>query len=469
MEQFLEFIEQINGKLNNIVWGPPFMILLAGTGLYLTVRLGFFQFTHLRFAWNQSFGRLFRREKESEGGSLTSFQAVSSAMAGTIGVGNIAGVSTAIALGGPGAIFWMWMIALVGMATKFAEASLAVKYREIGPDGRVSGGVMYYIERGLGPRWKWLAVLYALLAGLAALGIGNMVQANTMAHALEHFKVPTFVTGLALIVLVGMVTMGGIKRLGAVAERIVPFMVIVYVIGSLVILATHITAIPDAFRQIFYYAFNEHPAAGSFTGAAVGSAIKFGIARGIFSNEAGLGAASIVHAQAANSPARQGMWGMWEVFIDTIIVATMTGLVIIVTGAFTDGTTGAELASNAFTQGLPGPGGMIVLFALILFAYTTLLTWGFYGEKSWEYLFGSRIITPYRVLFILFIYIGANMELKLAWGVADTLNGMMAMPNLIALIALGGILVKTKNDYLANVKRDAKDTPVKVEENPGAR
>lgn len=463
----VDFIEAINSWVGGIVWGPPLMILLAGTGLYLTARIGFFQFTHLRFAWNQSFGRLFKRTKETETGSLTSFQAVASAMAGTIGVGNIAGVSTAIALGGPGAIFWMWIIALVGMATKFAEATLAVKYREVSPDGHVSGGVMYYIEKGLGPRWKWLATTYAILAGFAAFGIGNMVQANTMAQALKTgFEVPEVATGITIVFLVGLVTLGGIKRIGRIAERIVPAMVVVYVVGSLVILALHIADVPEAFRQIFYYAFNEHPAQGSFAGAAVGSAIKFGIARGIFSNEAGLGAASMVHAQATNTPVRQGMWGMWEVFIDTIIVATMTGLVILVTGAMTSGSTSAELASEAFSRGLPGPGGILVLLALVLFSYTTMLTWNFYGEKSWEYIFGRAIILPYRALFLCFLFVGAIGGLALIWSIADTLNGMMAIPNLIALIALGGVLAKAKTSYMASLRNNGSrpDNEVEVEE-----
>jgi AGCS family alanine or glycine:cation symporter len=451
----IEFVELVNGWINGVVWGPPLMILLAGTGLYLTIRLGFFQFTHLGLAWRQSFGRLFRRTAETESGSVTSFQAVASAMAGTIGVGNIAGVSTAIALGGPGAIFWMWMIALVGMATKFAEATLAVKYRDVAADGTISGGVMYYIEKGLGPNYKWLAVIYAFLAGVAALGIGNMVQANTVAQALRTgLDVPESVTGIAVIVLVGLVTMGGIKRIGQIAEKIVPAMVVVYILGSLIILVLFRAEIPAAFGQIFYYAFNPAPAAGGFAGSAVALSIRYGIARGIFSNEAGLGAASIVHAQATNTPIRQGMWGMWEVFIDTIVVATMTGLVILVTGAMTSGSTSADLATEAFSIGLPGPGGILVLLGLIFFSYTTMLTWNFYGEKSWEYLFGRRVIVPYRLIFLAFVYIGSVGGLVLIWDIADTLNGLMAIPNLIALIALAGVIAKTKTSYMDTLRND---------------
>jgi alanine or glycine:cation symporter, AGCS family len=443
-----------NDWLNGIVWGPPFMVLLMGTGLYLTIRLGFFQFVKLGLSWRQSFGRFFKKTKEGEEGAISSFQAVSSAMAATIGVGNIAGVSTAIALGGPGAVFWMWMSALVGMATKFGEASLGVKFRNVEPDGEINGGVMYYIEKGLGPGWKWLAVVYALLAGIAALGIGNMVQANTMAASLAQFGIPAWVTGVGAIILVGLVILGGIKRIGQTAEKIVPLMAIIYIIGSLVVILMNAGEIGGAFGAIFYYAFNPHAAAGGFAGSAVAASVRFGIARGIFSNEAGLGAASIVHAQARNSPTRQGMWGIWEVFIDTIVVCTMTALVILVTGALYiespegGGMTGGVLASAAFTRGLPGPGGVIVLLGLVLFSYTTMLTWSFYGEKSWEYIFGKKIIMPYRILFLIFLLIGAIGGLEFIWSLADTMNGLMAAPNLIALIVLAGVLVKEKNSYM---------------------
>jgi alanine or glycine:cation symporter, AGCS family len=350
------------------------------------------------------------------------------------------------------------MIALVGMATKFAEASLGVKYRHVAEDGTVSGGVMYYIEKGLGPRWKWLALLYAFLAGLAAFGIGNMTQANTVAAALDTgFGLDRNLTALLIVLGVGIVTMGGVKRIGRLAERLVPAMVIVYVAGALIILLLNIGRIPGAFQQIFYYAFNPAPAVGGFAGAMVAASIRYGIARGIFSNEAGLGSASIVHAQASNTPVRQGMWGMWEVFIDTIIVATMTALVILVTGVMESGSTGAALASEAFTTGLPGPGGFLVIVSLVLFAYTTMLTWNFYGEKSWEYLFGPRVVLFYRILFLLFLAVGARGALEAVWDVADTLNGLMAAPNLIALIALAGILVKTKNAYLQELRSGETD------------
>ncbi|MCC5865417.1 MAG: sodium:alanine symporter family protein [Wenzhouxiangella sp.] len=461
----LDIITAANSWLNGIVWGPPFMILLVGTGIYLTIRLGFFQFLKLGHAWKHSFGGMFRGGGRDEPGAISPFQAVTSAMAATIGVGNIAGVATAIVLGGPGAIFWMWMVALVGMATKMAEATLGLKYRHVDADGHVSGGVFYYIEKGLGENWKWLAVLYAFLAGLAAFGIGNMVQSNTLAQSVASgFGVPPWATGLVLVALVGAVTLGGISRIAVTAEKIVPIMAVAYVAGSLGILAIHVTDIPAALAMIVQHAFQGSAAVGGFAGASVAMAIRFGIARGIFSNEAGLGSASIVHAQARNQPFRQGFWGVWEVFIDTLVVCTMTALVILVTGVLGsvddqgNVVTGAVLTSSAFSQGLPGLGGYIVLVSIVFFAYTTMLTWNFYGEKSWEYLFGRRVVMPYRLVFLVFVFLGAVGALELVWDVADTFNGLMAAPNLIALVLLGGVMAREKLDYF-NQLRDRVQPP----------
>lgn len=463
----LDLIIAANDWLNGIVWGPPFMILLAGTGVYLTIRLGFFQFLHLGHAWKHSFGRMFRPSARDEAGAISPFQAVTSAMAATIGVGNIAGVATAIAMGGPGAIFWMWMVALVGMATKMAEATLGVKYRHVDANGHVSGGVFYYIEKGLGSQWKWLAVLYAFLAGLAAFGIGNMVQSNTLAQSVASgFGVPPWATGLTLVLLVGAVTLGGISRIAVTAEKIVPIMAVAYLAGALGILAIHITEVPAALGLIVQHAFQPMSAVGGFAGASVALAIRMGVARGIFSNEAGLGSASIVHAQARNHPFRQGFWGVWEVFIDTLVVCTMTALVILVTGVLgqvdENGQllTGAVLTSTAFTQGLPGLGGYVVLVAIVFFAYTTMLTWNFYGEKSWEYLFGRRVVLPYRLIFLVFVFLGAVGALELVWDIADTFNGLMAAPNLIALILLAGIMAREKLAYFEQLKRrDEREDP----------
>ncbi|MDT8439153.1 MAG: sodium:alanine symporter family protein [Wenzhouxiangellaceae bacterium] len=457
----LDWIASINSFVNGIVWGPPFMILLAGTGLYLTVRLGFFQFTHLRHAWRHSFGLMFRRGEDHEDGAITPFQAVTAAMAATIGVGNIAGVATAIVAGGPGAIFWMWVIALVGMATKMAEVTLGLKYRHIDEHGHVSGGVFYYIEKGLGPQWRWLAVLYAFFAGLAAFGIGNMVQSNTLAESVSQATggvVPNWMTGVLAVVLVGAVTLGGISRIAATAEKLVPIMAAAYLIGGLGVLIIHVTEIPAALWMIVQHAFQPMAAVGGFAGASVAMAIRYGVARGIFSNEAGLGSASIVHAQARNTPFRQGFWGVWEVFIDTLVVCTMTALVILLTGVLgtVDGDgkllNGAGLTTTAFTTGLPGPGGYVVLISIIFFAYTTMLTWNFYGEKSWEYLFGRKVVLPYRLLFLVFVFLGAVGALQLVWDIADTLNGLMAAPNLVALLLLAGVMTREKLDYFNRLR-----------------
>lgn len=454
----LEMIIAANAWLNGIVWGPPFMILLVGTGAFLTYKLGFFQFRYLSHSWKNSFGEMFRRDIKTEEGAISPFQAVAAAMAATIGVGNIAGVATALVLGGPGAIFWMWMVALVGMATKMAEATLGLKYRHIDEKGHVSGGVFYYIEKGLGPQWKWLAVAYAFFAGVSAFGLGNMVQSNTVAQSMATgFGVPNWITGVVLMVMVGAVTLGGISRIATTAEKIVPVMAGAYIIGALGILAVNVTEIPAAFMMIIQYAFEPAPAMGGFAGATVAASIRYGIARGIFSNEAGLGSASIVHAQARNTPFRQGFWGMWEVIIDTLVVCTLTALVILVTGVLETGENGAVLTTAAFESGLKGPGAYVIIISIVFFAYTSMLTWNFYGEKSWEYLFGQKIVLPYRLAFLGFAFIGTLGGLELIWDIADTFNGLMAAPNLIALVLLGGVLAKEKLDYFNQLRDKARN------------
>lgn len=447
-------IHTFNLILNEIVWGLPFIIVFVGTGLYLTVKLNFFQFTHFMTSWKETILREFLgRGDRKTTGNISGFQAISSAMAATLGIGNIAGVATALHLGGPGAIFWMWVTAFVGMATKFGEATLSVKYRQkVGQE--IFGGVMYYIQKGLGRRWLWLAALYALFAGIATLGTGNMVQSNTVAHALlEDFGIPKLVTGVVSAVVLGMVILGGIKRIAQVAAILVPLMTVIYILGALIILYLNYTEIPGALYDIFYYAFNPYSAVSGFAGLGVIQTIKFGVARGIFLNEAGLGAGSIVHAQASNTPTRQGMWGVWEVFVDTMIVGTMTALVILVSGALETGKTGVVLTATAFDKGLPGPGGYFITIAIMVFACTTMITWSFYGEKSWEYLFGSRIKVPYRLIFIVLIVFGAIGTLEDVWIFADTMNGLMALPNLIALNALAKVVQRQKNKYLKGIER----------------
>jgi len=431
--------------LNGIVWGVPMLILILGVGLYLTVGLRARSILRvplsLAFLW---------RGRVSEGkGEITPFNALMTELSATIGTGNIAGVATAIFLGGPGAIFWMWMTALVGMATKYAEAVLAVRYREQDSRGEWVGGPMYYIRNGLGAKWNWLAVTFALFASIAGFGIGNMVQANSVAHALNNsLAIPEWVTGAVLFLLVGAVLLGGIQRIAAVAGKLVPFMAISYIAAGLLVLILNIGAIPAALGLIFTHAFTPAAATGGFAGAAVWAALQFGVARGVFSNEAGLGSAPIAHAAAqTKGPVSQGLIAMLAPFIDTILVCTFTALVILTSGDWTSGQTGAALTSTAFEATLPGVGHHIVAFALSLFAFTTLLGWSYYSERSLEYLFGVRIIRPFRVVWCIAVFVGATVELAFVWLLADTLNALMAIPNLIALALLSPVVFALSREF----------------------
>jgi AGCS family alanine or glycine:cation symporter len=395
-----------------------------------------------------------RARGEADEGEIPPFQALMTALSATVGTGNIAGVATAVFLGGPGALFWMWLTALVGMATKYSEAVLAVRFREVDERGKHVGGPMYYIRNGLGNKWAWLGVLFAIFAAVAAFGIGNTVQANSVADVLEtNFGLPHWVTGLILMVLVGMVLIGGIRRIGQVASALVPFMAVSYVLIGLIVLAINANEIPSAIAMVFSSAFSGSAAEGGFAGAAVWAAIRFGVARGIFSNEAGLGSAPIAHAVAqTKDPVKQGMVAMLGTFIDTIIVCSITGLVIITSGAWTSGETGAALTSLAFESGLPGFGNYIVAISLAIFAFTTILGWSFYGERCIEFLFGTRAIVPYRVVWIAAIPVGATVNLGFIWLVADTLNAMMALPNLIALLLLSPVVFKLSRAYFDKEK-----------------
>lgn len=391
---------------------------------------------------------------EEKSGEIPPFQALMTALSATVGTGNIAGVATAIFLGGPGALFWMWMTALVGMATKFSEAVLAVKYREVDAKGNHVGGPMYYIKNGLGQKWAWLGTLFAIFGAMAAFGIGNTVQANSVAAVLEaNFDLPVAVTGVIIMVLVGLVLIGGIRRIGKVAAALVPFMALSYLLAGLVVLAINASEIPSALATIIEYAFTPVAAQGGFAGAAVWAAIRFGVARGIFSNEAGLGSAPIAHAAAqTKNPVRQGLIAMLGTFIDTIIICSVTGLVIVSTGMWTDGISGAALTSAAFGQALPSVGNYIVAIALAIFAFTTIIGWSFYGERCAEYLFGVKVITPYRLLWILAIPVGAMVNLEFIWLLADTLNALMALPNLIALALLSPVVFKLTREYFSETK-----------------
>jgi AGCS family alanine or glycine:cation symporter len=437
-------IEALVGKIGAFAWGPPMLIFLVGTGFYLTIALKGVQF---RKMWYSLWLALVKRKEDTdEPGDITHFQALMTALSATVGTGNIAGVATAIAAGGPGALFWMWITGLVGMATKYGEAVLAVKYRTKDEAGTMSGGPMYYIANGLG--WKWLGLAFAIFASIAAFGIGNMVQSNSVADAVNAtFHVPMWVTGIALMILTALVILGGIKSIGKVTGVVVPIMIIFYMAGALLVLLLNIGAIPRALMLVVQEAFTPTAASGGFAGATVMLAIRMGVARGIFSNESGLGSAPIAAAAAQTKhPVAQALVSMTQTFIDTIIVCTMTGLVLILTGAWDSGKTGAELTTFAFQSGFAG-GKYIVTIGLIMFAYSTILGWCYYGEKSIEYIFGNKAVKPYRYAFVLFVGVGAVAKLNFVWSLSDTFNGLMAIPNLIGLLALSPVIVKETKAY----------------------
>jgi len=431
------------------------LVLLFGVGLYLTLGLRFLPWRRIPFAF-----LLLWRSRKSDAtseGDITPFQALMTALSATVGTGNIAGVGTAIALGGPGAIFWMWLTALIGMATKYAEAVLAVHFREVDQHGLHVGGPMYYIKNGLGKKARWLGFLFALFGMLAGFGIGNMVQSNSVADVLQtHFSLPTWITGLVLAMIAAAVILGGIKRLGQVTAKLVPLMATFYVLGSLLVIVLNIDKVPTAFDIIFSHAFNGTAATGGFTGVAVWAAIRFGVARGVFSNEAGLGSAPIAHAAAqTNNPVQQGTIAMLGTFIDTLIVCTMTALVIILTGVWTqidpstgDAFSGAALSTTAFNSGISGFGGTVVGFGLVVFAFSTILGWSYYSERCAEFIFGERIILPFRLIWIIAVFIGAIGKLSFIWLLADVLNGLMAIPNLIALGLLSPLVFRLTHTAL---------------------
>jgi alanine or glycine:cation symporter, AGCS family len=436
----MQTLNDLISGLNGIVWGPLMLVLILGTGLYLMLGLSFLPLRRIPYSF-----RLLMQGRVKQGtGDIAPFNALMTSLSATIGTGNIAGVATAIFLGGPGALFWMWCTALVGMATKYAEAVLAVKYRETDSKGFQIGGPMFYIKNGLKPHWSWLGTCFAVFGAIAGFGIGNSIQANSVADAMNStFAAPPLVTGMVIAVLTALVLIGGIKRIASVAGKLVPLMALSYLAAGLFILVTHMDALPDAFSLIITHAFTPIAASGGFAGAAVWAAIRFGVARGIFSNEAGLGSAPIAHAAAGtDNPVQQGHIAMLGTFIDTILICSMTGLVIIVTGAWSQGETGASLSSLAFETALPGIGNYIVTIGLSIFAFTTILGWSFYCEKCVEYLFGESAITPFRLLWVVTVPIGAVASLDFIWLVADTLNALMAIPNLVALILLSPVVFR---------------------------
>lgn len=444
----MEFLTDLFGTVNGIVWGPAMLVLILGAGLFLMLGLKIMPLKRLGYG----FRMLWKGRKSEEEGDITPFNALMTSLSATIGTGNIAGVGTAIAIGGPGAVFWMWCTALVGMATKYAEAVLAVKYREVDEEGNHVGGPMYYIKNGLGNNWKWLGTAFAIFGAFAGFGIGNMVQANSVADAMEaNLGVPFWITGTVMAVLVFLVLIGGIKRIAQVAGKLVPFMAVAYVAGGLVVIVANISEVPAAFGLILEYAFTPAAATGGFAGAAVMVAIQMGVARGVFSNEAGLGSAPIAHASAqTDDPVRQGTVAMLGTFLDTMIVCTITALVIMISGEWSSGESGAALSSAAFGKGLPGFGELVVTFGLVIFAFTTMLGWSVYGERCVEFLFGVKSILPFRILWVLAIPVGAMVKLSFVWLVADTLNALMAIPNLIALLLLSPVVFKLTQEYFAD-------------------
>ena len=446
-----EQIQQIFGSVSEFVWGVPLLILLVGTGIYLTILLRGIQFRKL---WHSLWLALIKRKDDGDNpGDISHFQALMTALAATVGTGNIAGVATAIAVGGPGALFWMWITGLFGMATKYAEAVLAVKYRIKDENGEMSGGPMYYLSRGLGI--KWLGVLFAIFASIAAFGIGNMVQSNSVADAVQHsFGISVEITGIILAVATGFVILGGIKSIGKVAEILVPVMVVFYMLAALFVVVIHVDQVPFIISLILKEAFTNTAASGGFAGATVMLTIRMGVSRGVFSNESGLGSAPIAAAAAQTKhPVTQALVSMTQTFIDTIVVCSFTGFAILVSGVLETGQTGVPLTSMAFATALPGNwGGIIVSIGIILFAYSTILGWSYYGEKSLEFLLGRKAIKPYRVLFVIAVFVGAISKLDIVWAFADIMNGLMAIPNLIGLLGLGGIVAAETKNYFADKK-----------------
>jgi len=449
MDQILATLTTYSGDIAGLLWGSKITLgALLGIGFYLTWKMRFIQLRGLKHSFELVSGKY---SSKKDVGEVTHFQALATALSATVGTGNIAGVATAISLGGPGALFWMWVTAFFGMATKFVECSLAVKFREVSPDGQISGGPMYTLLHGL--KMRRLAVVFAIFALLASFGIGNMVQANSVVDGLGYIfpeiKNNGWMVGVVLAVLVALVILGGVKRIAGVASIIVPIMALFYIFAAVIVLAKHVTLIPDALFTIFNLALNPWAVGG----AAVGEAIRWGVARGLFSNEAGLGSSPMAHAAArTNEPVREGLVAMIEPFIDTLIICSMTGLVIVVTGAYIDrpdDMVGAALTAHAFSLSLGDSGAWVVGIGLSLFAFSTMIAWSYYGDRSARFLFGEKAVIPYRIMFTVLVLIGAAVPLKLVWNIADTMNILMAIPNLVCLILLAGLAKKLSDEYFS--------------------
>ena len=471
---FSEFVDFLNG----IAWGPWMLLLLVGTGVFLSVKGGFIQFTKFGHAMKNTLGKIFRKQTAA-GGEVTPFQAMTTALAATVGTGNIAGVTGAIAVGGPGAVFWMWVSALFGMVTKYSEVVLAMKYRERNAKGDWVGGPMYYIRNGMGKKWNILAVIFALLGGLAAFGIGNMTQVNTIATSFnttidafggntaatvvsilgQTVPVSSIAVGALVAVIVALVLFGGIKRIGAVTEKMVPFMALIYIVCALSVIVTNFGAVGKIFVMIFQGAFNAEAALGGAFGITVMQTIQKGVGRGVFSNEAGLGSAPMAHAASSETnPVKQGLYGIFEVFMDTIVICTLTALTLLCgVEAGVDltwgQTAGAEMIMASFSTVFGGKmGSLIIAVAISMFALSTILSWSLYGSRCCEFLLGSKSVPVYQILFVLVVIVGATLDLELVWNIADTLNGFMAVPNLIALLGLSGVVIQLTKEYFAAEK-----------------
>ena len=468
----MEMIANINSAINGIVWGIPMLVLLLGAGLFLTLRTGGVQFRRFGYAMKNTIGKVFQKADKQDG-AVSPFQAVTTALAATVGTGNIAGITWAVTLGGAGSIFWLWVSALIGMCTKYAEVVLAVKYRERNEQGDWVGGPMYYITNGLGQNWKWLAVIFSAFGALAAFGIGNAVQVGNITGSIST-AVTTFnpaftatdtlnlIVGIIIAVIVAFTLLGGIQRLGSITEKLVPFMSIIYIVASVIVLVCHAQALPGVFALIFKGAFNPTAAVGGISGFTLKLCIEWGVKRGVFSNEAGLGSAPMAHAATSETnPVKQGLYGIFEVFMDTIVICTMSGLTLLVSGIDlhygTKGTTAlnAQALGTVFGDEI---GALIIAVGISLFALSTVLSWGLYGTRCCEYIFGTKFNKVYQMIFVIVCVIGATMDLGLAWDIADTLNGLMAIPNLIALLGLSGVVVQLTKEYFAGVDTEKKAT-----------
>lgn len=474
----VEMITKVNSAVNSFVWGVPMLVLLVGTGILMTALTRFFQLSHIGHWFKQTIGGIFHDEHitkhtDKEDQSISQFQSLCTALAATIGTGNIVGVASALIAGGPGAIFWMWIVAFFGMMTNYSENVLGIYYRRKNERDEWCGGAMYYLKDGLGSYKGFkqvgavLAVLFSIFCVLASFGIGNMSQINSISGNMKSaFGVPTYVTGIALLILAALVIVGGLKRIASVTEKLVPFMAIIYVIGALIIFFMNINQCGAIFSAIFKGAFGLRAVGGGIVGSGVKMALTWGMKRGVFSNEAGLGSSVMVHSSSnVKEPVRQGMWGIFEVFADTLVVCTLTafvvlssGLVDLETGAVLSSSEGSALVGEAFATRFGSAGPMFIAIAILLFAFSTVLGWSHYGSKAWEYLFGTKSMIAYKIVFVLMIYVGATMNLGLAWDLSDTFNGLMAIPNLIGVISLSPVVMKITKNYVARImkKEDVK-------------